>query len=354
MTEDRWEHGSSFHLPPLEPAGSASSTGLPFGVTLGSGRVALRLLLQHGHEQHGWARVWIPSYYCSDVVESLEGIPLEVRRYPCGPLGSEGPLPGSLEGDVLLRVNYFGWGIPEADRSYVGPVIEDHTHAPWGATASNADYGFASLRKTLPLPDGAVVWSPRSLPLPPPAKPHPLHVQAVELRLAAMALKAAFLSGAGGDKQVFRELEQRAEEWIARGHPSSCSAYSKVVLSKLPIEAWADLRTENHDQLRTELTGAPLVGVLGPERTASPLAAILRLPSELARDAFRAALTRERIYTAVLWPIPAGAKPHRPEDAEFSTTTLAVHVDARYTPEDMTRVAHTICRLAHAIERECE
>jgi len=353
MVDDRWEHGSTFHLPRLESGDKMPSAVLPKGLTAGSGRIALALLLQHGHENHGWKRVWIPSYYCSDVVESLARIPIQIRRYPCGPLGT-GPLPVALDGDVLMRVNYYGWGIPDPEHTFGGPVIEDHTHAPWGAAGSDADYSFASLRKTLPLPDGGVVWSPRSLPLPSPVPPHTAHEQAVELRLAAMALKAAYLSGAGIEKDAFRELDREAEERIALGHPSPLSAYSEVMLSRLPIKAWSEIRTENHHHLRSELAGAPFVTVLGPERPTSPPVAVLQVASECSRDALRAALIREGIYTAILWPIPSGTEARRPEDVEFSRTTLAVHVDARYTLDDMTRVARTIRALARSIELEAE
>ncbi len=76
-------------------------------------------------------------------------------------------------GDAILAVDYFGarhgaaWRAFQAGRQDT-LLIEDHSHDPqstW-ATSSTADYAFASLRKTMPISDGAILWSPRGRALP--------------------------------------------------------------------------------------------------------------------------------------------------------------------------------------------
>ena len=60
-----------------------------------------------------------------------------------------------------------------------------------------------------------------------------------------------------------------------------------------------------------------------------------------------AQLGRLATYPAVLWPTPKDGAPwHRPEDAELAASTLAVHVDFRYRPEDLERVAERMRSLA--------
>ena len=123
-------------------------------------------------------RLFVPEYFCSEVVESLCTAGLRIAVYRDTP---DQPSPDleSLRantGDIVLAVNFFGvrtfaawsaWRL--ANRETV--LIEDHTHDPWSswALSSEADYAIASVRKTLPVPDGAIAWSPRMLPVPQPA-----------------------------------------------------------------------------------------------------------------------------------------------------------------------------------------
>jgi hypothetical protein len=52
-----------------------------------------------------------------------------------------------------------GWEERRAASEWL--LVEDHSHdpfSPW-AVGSSADYAFCSLRKTLPVPDGGLLWS---------------------------------------------------------------------------------------------------------------------------------------------------------------------------------------------------
>ena len=83
-------------------------------------------------------------------------------------------LPGSLSStDIILVCNHFGISEQSLFDSLIDSpslIIEDHTHDPWSpwSFGSRASYCFSSLRKTLPLPDGSVIWSPSSFRFLPP------------------------------------------------------------------------------------------------------------------------------------------------------------------------------------------
>src|SRR5262249_44040970 len=117
--------------------------------------------------------------------------------------------------DTVLVNNLFGRGRREPWDAWsrehpLVTVIEDHTHDPlsdW-ARASTASYCVTSLRKTLPVPDGAVVWSPRGENLPAPTGDEST---AAQWKLVAMILKAAWLSGKTVSKAEFRSLQQTGE-----------------------------------------------------------------------------------------------------------------------------------------------
>src|ERR1039458_5638988 len=140
-----------------------------------SGRAALGALCRRWIETHSHARLWLPDYFCPEVVSSLCSRNIRVAFYTDNPqrAGPELSHLYVLPGDMVLAVNYFGvrsgdqWSAWRESTPSVA-LIEDHTHDPqslW-ARSSRADFAFASLRKTLPLPDGAIAWSPRELSLP--------------------------------------------------------------------------------------------------------------------------------------------------------------------------------------------
>lgn len=346
-----WEHGSNFHLPDLSWNDNSSVFDVKASF-VGSGRIALLELLRLGYGMRGWKRLWIPSYYCEDVVQSLQGNPVIIKRYPCGPLG-EDVVPEALVGDVLLRLSYFGWGLNPLDLKFGGDVIEDHSHYPHGGLKSNADFVFASLRKTFPVPDGGVLWSPKGYALPEAPAIHPRHEAAVLNRLAAMVAKRAYLQGFVADKSFYRQQEIASEELLSEGTPSGISTWSKVMLDRFPYETFRLARVNNYSSFRIAMATFDKVEVLGPEILDVPAMAIIRLGNMMLRDTLRARLNEENIYTAVLWPIrDANAVWYRKEDLDFSNETLAVHVDARYSPDDMRKVACRIGAIAEALETE--
>jgi hypothetical protein len=216
-------------------------------------------------------------------------------------------------------------------------VIEDHSHDPVSplAARSRAAYAFASLRKTLPLPDGGVVWSPQGRATPTEIGPTEAHAATVLLRLEAMALKLAYLRGAAISKSAFRELFAAGEAAIRNGEPSGISTYARTSLGGFPTARWRRARARNLRTFRAALGPRPDVRLLDV-----PFAAILLLDRADRRERARAALIEAAIYPAVLWPLdPPAVHGVPPEHVDLSDRMLAIHVDQRYTTRDIERVA---------------
>ena len=129
----------------------------------GSGRHALRALLAWGSRAQGWRRLLIPSYFCQDVVPAVKS-EVDVAVYEHAPTELR---PESCRGR-RWRCRSRGcdlWDAPAHEIRGSPVVVEDHSHdpsSPWAASSS-AHYAVASLRKTMPLPDGGVLWSPQGL-----------------------------------------------------------------------------------------------------------------------------------------------------------------------------------------------
>jgi hypothetical protein len=343
MIDARWEHGSEFHW---SEAGLAERDDdrdwlmQREAVGYASGRAALRALVEHGR----WPRVWLPSYVCAELIEAVGD---RVRFYEDDPtrepslveLGDE-----ASAGDAIVRINYFGLrgsisAGPWQRRGLV--VIDDHTHDPCGAwaQASDADYCLASLRKSLPVPDGALVWS-RGGDL--PAAPEACDEAAA--KLPAMLLKALYLRGYPVEKSVVRALAIAGEQRLAALTVEGMSRVSGQLLASLAISRLRARRRENF-AVFAEAIGERAAILAGDGAT--PFACVLRLGDREERERVRVALIEARIYPAVLWDLEgiAGHRERFAGSCAVGDRLLAIHCDARYTAADMQRVAAAVLAL---------
>ncbi len=340
---DRWEHGSEFHWSshPLQ----AQPDEVPWtkGVVLGCGRDALRLLAAHGRLARGWKRLWVPSYLCQEVVHALLGTGVPVAVYPDGPMSAAPVLPAMDTGDALLLVNYFGLRPGPSPELPLGiDLVEDHTHdpsSPWART-SKASFCMASLRKTLPVPDGGVLWSPCGQTLPEQPGVTAERAAASSRKLAAMLLKSMYLAGHSVQKQSYRDAACLGEERLAAGAVSGMPETTRAMLPGFPLEAWRSRRRRNHALLRERFVSARRVRVLEPySEECVPFSAILVFDEAHHCEDVRRRLTAARIYPAVLWPLTTMALKLPEEALNLSQRLLSIHCDQRYGSEDMERVA---------------
>ena len=346
------EIGSEFHWDAAVPL-DAERGGLPrwvpqrralFATGCGALTAVLRALAPTG-------RLHVPSYFCMGVAETIaERVPIAwYRHLPDG----RGPHWGTLrarDGDVVLAQNLFARDEPAPWAAWIEahpgiPVIEDHSHDPFSAwaAASTAAYVVASLRKTLPLPDGGLVWSPRGLALP---EPHGPQNPGAPAKLAAMLLKGAWLHGQPIDKDRFRALQQQGERELL-GHAGPACSFTVAALPLLDV---AGLREAGARAVR-ELTGmlstrTPEVWVSSPGPApdgAAPFRLQLRCAAPGVRDQLIAHLARAGIFAPVHWRQERGGSwsgDH--EAAELAGRMLTLPVDHRCDVDDLRRIADVV------------
>jgi len=161
MRSDGWEVSSDFHR---DPGSSSELTQLPWrdARLCSSGRSALAALVVHGRFQ----RIWAPACCFPGACHALTEV--DIRENPARPTRQIiSPSPGP--DDLLVVANLLGMH-EKPDFARDTRIIEDHSHdlrSSW-ALSSQADWAFASSRKTLRVPDGgtdaeAVPFSARSL-----------------------------------------------------------------------------------------------------------------------------------------------------------------------------------------------
>lgn len=132
-----------------------------------TGRHAIKYLLQNLIEESKDATIWLPKYYCQHVTYWLQQSFSAIQFYNINAFSKKGEniniLEFAAETDIVILNNFWGvfnYSIPATEKRPI--IIEDHSHG-WLSNSclnSNADYCFASLRKTLPIPLGGILWRP--------------------------------------------------------------------------------------------------------------------------------------------------------------------------------------------------
>ena len=333
------EFGSDFHyIQPSSCGGNTLRDFFPSANYYADGRQALIDL----YRSQGWQRLWVPEYFCYDVIASLKEAGLELRFYADYPENNDNDnLNHNFRpGDALLRVNYFGMRGYRSTEKLMVPVVEDHTHdliCDW-AMKSTADWCIASLRKSLPVPEGGMLWSPLGLKLPKAPVVSEENEKIAALRWGAMKLKARYLAGEDVEKAAFRAGFVDTEEYFDRADVCALDTGSQEFLKSFDIRDWYNRKWENWKLLCDIKKDG--VRVLQPEnRGCYPFSLILVFTAGEERDRVRKALIEKQIYPAILWNVPETS------DGEvfiFSRGMLSIHCDARYTKEDILQMKSII------------
>lgn len=326
------EFGSDFHYIEHFFSQRASLARIyPSARYLANGRQCMELLIRDNQ----WKRIWIPAYFCYEVIESIKKTGIEIVYYNDYPLAYDKEIITRLafeEGDVLFRVNFFGMREFRTNKYIPVPVIEDHTHdllSHW-ALYSDADWCIASLRKFLPMAEGGMVWSPKNRALP-NCFPTLDNQQLADERWKAMEWKKEYLEGKNIKKDSFRAIYLSTEEELENVGYSCIDNRGLKYVQQLDINAWNNAKRNNWKILRTNLS--TLVDILVPEdESCTSFSLVLKLRNQEERDKVRMLMIENQIYPAILWNVPESISG---EIVGFSQTMLSVHCDGRYTPSDI-------------------
>jgi len=339
-------------LPPWEVGGFFEHCELPLGETIPWPQPSVFFALAR-HVVPGILRVnksirrlWIPEYFCPDVTRYWSEI-VETISYLDDPGRPEPDWKSLLpaKNDLVLAMNYFGmreresWEDQRSSRDYI--LLEDHTHDPFSAWAltSTADYVFSSLRKSMPITDGAICWSPRGRQLPLPQGIIDAH--AIDLKHNAMMEKANFLTGRAFPeaKAHYRESYAKGDKYLEEGPESPISQRAlEYVRSGIPV-GWRKTREHNARELlsglhETEAT-KPLF-VQWPAKSV-PFAVVLVFHSARDRDRCRSYLEMNNVFCPIHW-----ASDRFPSASDLSARILSIPADQRYGDEDMAKVARIL------------
>ena len=332
------EFGSDFHFIDTYNSRRAHLTDVFSDATLlADGRQCIVLLIR----QYGWKRIWMPDYFCYEVIDTIKRqTGIKVVFYEDNPLheGQVENLPFE-EGDVLLRMNFFGMRGMRSNKKISCPVIEDHTHDPFGhwALYSDADWCVSSIRKILPMPEGGMMWSPKGNQLSIDVLSSDENEQIAAARWKGMVMKTAYLKGENVKKEDFRKCFVKTEEWFDSSEPVLIDQRSKeFVTQQLDINLWQGAKRKNWLLLKN-LVHKDTCKILIPEDDAcTAFSLILLVDSNDSRNAIRKRLIDDGVYPAILWNVSNTAST---EARDFSERMLSIHCDGRYTEDDIRQLA---------------
>ncbi len=333
------EFGSDFHYIENYQTKRAHLTDVYHdAVLLADGRQGIVALIR----QYRWRRMWMPEYFCYEVISTIaEQTGIEMVYYPDWPGNDDRKVVEALtyqEGDVLFRVNYFGMRDVRTNRNIPVPVIEDHSHDLLGhwALYSDADWCVASLRKSLPIPEGGMLWSPKGFTLEQTLTLTDDNGKVAAIRWEGMQMKAAYLSGELQDKEAFRKKYIDTEEWFDHAGLSWIDERSKDYVGSLDINAWQGAKRKNWGMLKQMVKAGT---ILPEDESCAPFSFILLAESPDARKNIRKRLIERSVYPAILWNVPERTCK---EVQAFSQRMLSIHCDGRYTEDDMRQLAAII------------
>jgi hypothetical protein len=339
----RNEYGSDFNYAEFEDTGLKIE--FPNNAKYyGCGRYAITHLISHYFDLGLWKNIYMPEYFCYHVIESIKKTGINIKYYIDFPLAEDNTAISKLhfvEGDVLFRMNYFGIRSFRDNSEINIPVIEDHSHnlfSNW-AIKSNADWCVGSLRKTLPIPDGGILWSPKDLQCLSPIVLTNEHRVLSKTRFEAMLLKKKYLENDfKSDKIEFLSKFKETEDYFAINQISGISNISKKIIQGIPnnIESF---KRRNYDYIRPFLN---LRNIEIIDSIENPFSLILLFKSKEKRDSVRGFLINNDIYSSVLWEIEN--KSAHNESIKFSQRMLSIHIDFRYSIDDMIKMSEIINR----------
>ena len=340
------EFGSDFHAVNIpQTDGNTVFDYYPNALFVADGRQAIELLINH----YEWKRIWIPEYFCWEIIEYIQcRCKIEVKTYSDDPLNEDFHLIDNLpfsDGDALLKMNYFGLRKYENNVNIAVPVIEDHSHNiydEWGQS-SKADFCIASLRKTLPLAEGGMLWSNCHdlSKLSTLVKESQQNEQLARIRWQAMEEKARYLYMNETEcnlslKDSFRAKYIQTEKELDNLPISSISTFDKLFLQKIDIKEWHNKKLQNWlilvRTLSSLLTTKDIRILYSRYDKCIPFSFILLFRTTQQRDLFRLHLMKHSIYPAILWNLPECCSDR---SKTISNRILSIHCDGRYSREDM-------------------
>jgi hypothetical protein len=307
-----------------------------------TGRQAFKYILDTISNNQPIEKIWMPAYYCQHVTRWVKKVYPNLFFYNINPFTFDNPIKVNdfaSENDVVLINNY--WGLSDTvHKTSKGPiVVEDHSHG-WltkNCMHSRADYCFASLRKSLPIPLGGMAWKPEAI-LEYDSDRYivePPFYKAFDTLHDAMKAKTAYKKGAVAiEKSDYLKVIDETEDFLDVNHDIvALRPQDREMLHKYLNVNFLAYKQNNLDVIYKNLIAVDFMKVV-KRSNHTTFGLILLFKEESLWRSLRSFLIEHDIYPSFLWPDNTLS-----EDWQH---VLNIHVDFRYNEQDMMYVSSTL------------
>tara|TARA_R110000796_G_scaffold252631_2_gene389327 strand:- start:10295 stop:11359 length:1065 start_codon:yes stop_codon:yes gene_type:complete len=307
-----------------------------------TGRHAIKHLIELIDKQQKISTIWLPNYYCQHVTNWLKTNFKNISFYSIDPFFEEKSfniIDFAKKDDVVILNNFWGifkYNIPTTKEKPI--CIEDHSHG-WLSDSclnSQADYCFASLRKTLPIPLGGIAWSPKQNEI---SKNNSIidkdpFYQIWNIIDNAMKLKADFITNSSTDKNKYLSLISKTEEALHNQHDVlKLKNEHKEYITTFLNKDYNFYKSKNLKYILEKIKPNKHFKLICNESNSSFGLHIIFKDRKKFED-FKLHLIKNIIYPSELWP-------DNILNTEFKYM-MNIHIDFRYDFKDMSHIANQI------------
>lgn len=249
---------------------------------------------------------------------------------------------------VVLVHSFFGFDTIKELRPHILElrehgitVIEDETQSMFSCKPlTNANYFVGSIRRWIPLPDGAFVTVP-------------IHLEKENKELVAAKMKAFIMKGDWilngiGEKQTFQQAFRKAESILNHCKQAfSMSSESREILAKTDLSMMKSIRRENCKTLINGILNDPVISnelrlpISKMEKEDCPF--YLPVLVKEGRKDLQQYLAKNDIFATIIWACPDAYKDTIDDDSKYVYDhILCFHIDQRYNQSDMIRIIDTL------------
>ncbi|HET7725491.1 MAG TPA: hypothetical protein VFK68_12680 [Propionibacteriaceae bacterium] len=305
----------------------------PGALLVANGKQALSLVAQDLREQ-GVRTVLAPDFYCLTMIQpfQLEGI--RVRHVATDSRGLLDPDALALElatGNQLavLHCEVFGAlaggrlrAVLTAAQAAGVRVVVDATHSLFAGSHGPGDYLVASLRKLLPLPDGAFVTG---LAHRPALVRHDADRTATRLGLAAARRRHDLVAGTGSAADFVDAVDAAEDAMLEAREPAAMSRAALDRLSRVDAQALRRARRANASYLVERLVSSG-IEVVNPTTPECGVVVQVDEARSVERDLLAAG-----ILCPISWPRPPGLR----NDVPWPSRWVTLPVDPDVTRDTL-------------------
>lgn len=295
----------------------------------------------------------LPAFTCESVLASFLDRGYDIHPYH---IQKDLTIDWSLFRSNILRINpsvilvhsYFGFDTIKELRPHISElrehgitVIEDETQSMFSCKPLiNANYFVGSIRKWMPLPDGAFVTVP-------------IHLEKENKELVAAKMKAFIMKGNWilngiGEKRMFQQAFRKAEGILNNCKQAfKMSSESREILVKTDLSKMKAIRRNNCKTLIDGILNNPTLSnklrLPIPKMEKDDCPFHLPVLVKDSRKELQQYLAKNNIFATIIWACPDAYRNTIDDDSKYVYDhILCFHIDQRYNQSDMIRIIDTL------------